>query len=99
MAASDSNLESVPGFKVSIAWPRLSFLELVAVGQVAVGVSAFPVISHLRALKSSPRLWETWMAATHWPRFLKPLQACGAVRPVGSSFERLSESLVFWDNN
>jgi hypothetical protein len=56
MAFSDSDLESVPGFKVSIAWPRLSFLELVFVGQVAVGVSAFPVISHLRALKSSPQV-------------------------------------------
>jgi hypothetical protein len=34
MAVSDSDLESVPGFKVSIAWPRLSFLELVFVGPV-----------------------------------------------------------------
>src|SRR5215470_757439 len=96
MALSDSDLESVPGFKVSIAWPRLSFLELaLVVGQVAVGLSAFPVISHLRALKSSPKLCETWMAATHWPRFLKPSQACWGVTPVGSNFERLSESLVF----
>ena len=34
MAVLDSDLEYVPGFQVSIAGPRLTFLELVLVGQV-----------------------------------------------------------------
>src|SRR6266851_539014 len=78
--------------------PRLIPLDPVPVpaGQVVAGATGLSVMSHAKELKSIPRLCATWIAATHWPRFLKFWQACCGVVPVGSSFARLPESFVFW---
>src|SRR2546426_6887495 len=42
----------------------------------------WPVISACRQGNEIPRFLLTWAAATHWPRFLNPAQACCAGIPV-----------------
>src|SRR5216683_5444051 len=54
-----------------------------------------PVILLFRSENGIPRLCETCIAATHWPRFLNPEQACCGVVPFGNSFCRLEESFEF----
>src|SRR5260370_37824164 len=54
-----------------------------------------PVILLFRSENGIPRLCETCIAATHWPRFRNPEQACCGVVPAGNSFCRLEESFEF----
>src|SRR5258708_5055753 len=65
-----SDLALASGASDSMAWPRLT--------------APVPVIFALSASKppGMSRFFATCAAATHWPRFLKPLQAVCASWPV-----------------
>src|SRR5215469_18854351 len=65
-----SDLELTLGSNDWMALPRLT--------------EPVPVTFALRASKPPAmlRFFATWAAATHWPRFLKPLQAVAASSPV-----------------
>src|SRR5437867_8036682 len=65
-----------------MAFPRLIDFVPVPAGQVVPCAGAWPVMSDLRQSKVIPRFLLTWAAATHWPRFLNPVQAWEAGMPV-----------------
>jgi hypothetical protein len=86
------------GLRVEMAFPKLIDLPVVAAGHAEVELEgAVPVIALLRQSKLMPRFLLTWAAATHCPRFLKPVQDCCADSPVRA--EILSDSFVFWVNS
>src|ERR1700745_3393952 len=74
------------GLRVEMAFPKLIDLPVVAAGHAEVELEgAVPVIALFRQSKLMPRFLLTWAAATHCPRFLKPVQDCCADSPVSEA--------------
>src|SRR5438445_4898772 len=94
-------LESAFGASAWMDFPKVNLLEPVPVGQVVPAAGAEPVIFAFMHANGTSRLWLTWIAATHWPRFLKPTHASfrsvpAGRRPLDWSFDvSLLSSFVF----
>ena len=94
-------LESAFGASAWMDFPKLNLLEPVPVGQVVPAAGAEPVIFAFMHANGTSRLWLTWIADMHWPRFLKPAQASfrsvpAGRRPLDWSFDvSLLSSFVF----
>src|ERR1700747_1029002 len=73
--------------------PKLIDLPPAPAGHEELVAGAVPVISVFRQAKLMPRFLLTWAAATHCPRFLKPVHDCCADSPVRA--EILPDSFVF----
>src|SRR5258706_746409 len=90
------------GNRVWMDLPKLILFVPVPAGQVEPAAGAVPVMSALKHANGMFRLWLTCIAATHWPRFLKPAHASFksvpfARRPFDCKrFVRWVSSLVFF---